>query len=506
MDFTVKKDSISVCDCRTVSSAEHTVDCDVTLPEYMPDVVRVLRSCLIPSVASQQLSGDRITAECDCTVRVIYVCEQGKIHCFEQTEHFGKQLEFHGEMREGVTVSAKTEFVNYRVASSRKIELHGAVSLLALSMQKSQKEIVSCAEGDGVTVRSQKMNVCTLKAFTGKAFSLSETCEINCSEQIQSVISVSHFVRTDEIKAIHGKLFFRGELCIKTACLTEDCEVLCFENAIGINQIVDVPDIEDECTVQTEASVNSICVRPRSERTGDRGLLDAEADLYISVRAYDTAEFTVVNDAYSTKYDTETESRTMSIDTSCEKLYDTFLCRESVDVSTVGIQKVLSFSCGGISHSVSASDGFITVSGNITADCIFEDINNEIYYVTRQIPFEYKHPTVYENISSSNINAVVSAYNYALGSGGKLDVRIEICINGLVFSGTEIKAVTEITLDKSKCKSVKTASLTVYFAEANESIWDIARHYNTTVEAILRENRMQSEEIDCCRKLLIPKI
>lgn len=506
MDFTVQKDSICGCDSRAFFSAEHTVDCDVTLPEYMPDVVRVLRCCLAPSVASQQISGDRIMTECDCTASVIYICEQGKIHCFEQTEHFGKQLEFNGEYQEGVTVTAKTEFVNYRVSSSRKIEIHGAVSLAAVGLQKSQREIVACAEGDGMTVRAQKLNVCTLVGFAGKNFSVSETCEINCNEKIQSVLSVNHFIRTDEAKAIHGKLFIRGELIVRTVCLTEECEIRCFENSIPVNQIVDVPDIAEENIIQTDITADSVCVRPRSEQSGDRGLLEVEANLYVCVRAYDMKEITLVRDAYSTKYETETEMRTVSINTSCEKMYDTFLCRESIDVTSVGIQKVLSFECSNIMSNVSVSDGAVSVTGSITVDCIFEDTNSEIYYVTRQIPFEYKHPSVYENMSSSSISACVSAYNYALGTGGALDVRIEVCINGLIFCGTEEKSVTEITLDKSKCKSVKTASLTVYFADENECVWDIARHYNTTVEAILRENRMQNEEITHCCKLLIPKI
>lgn len=506
MDFTVKKDSICGCEANVVSSAEHTVDCDITLPEYMPDVVRVLRCTLSPFVASQQISGDRIMTECDCTASVIYICEQGKVHCFEQTEHFGKQLEFHGEYQESISVNAKAEFVNYRVSSSRKVEIHGAVSLTASGLQKTGKEIVSFAEGDGITVRAKKMNVCTLSSFAGKAFPVTETCEINCNEKITAVLSVNHFIRTDEAKAIHGKLFVRGELIVRTVCLTEDCEIRCFENSVPVNQIADVPDIEEENIIRTDITATSVCVRPRSEQSGDRGLLEIEATLYISVQAFDTREISLVRDAYSTKYETETELRTVNINTSCEKLYDTFLCRESIDVSSVGIQRVLSFECSNIVWGVSVNGGAVTVSGSITADCIFEDSNSEIYYVTRQIPFEYKHPTVYENMSSSNVNAGISAYNYAMGTGGALDVRVEILINGLVFCGNEEKAVTEIILDKSKCKSVKTAALTVYFADANESVWDIARHYNTTVEAILRENRMQNEEITHCCKLLIPKI
>ena len=40
MDFNVRKDYISVCETAFQGNAEHAVDCDITLPEYLPDIVR----------------------------------------------------------------------------------------------------------------------------------------------------------------------------------------------------------------------------------------------------------------------------------------------------------------------------------------------------------------------------------------------------------------------------------------------------------------------------------
>ena len=71
MDFNVRKDYISVCETAFQGSAEHSVDCDVTLPEYMPDIVRILRCSAVPGIQTHQITGDRITAECECLVRVL---------------------------------------------------------------------------------------------------------------------------------------------------------------------------------------------------------------------------------------------------------------------------------------------------------------------------------------------------------------------------------------------------------------------------------------------------
>lgn len=49
MEFNARKDYISVYETAFQGSAEHAVDCDVTLPEYLPDIVRILRCSAIPA-------------------------------------------------------------------------------------------------------------------------------------------------------------------------------------------------------------------------------------------------------------------------------------------------------------------------------------------------------------------------------------------------------------------------------------------------------------------------
>ena len=50
MDFNSNKDCISVNAITFQSNAEHSFDCDITLPEYMPDIVRILRCSAVAGV------------------------------------------------------------------------------------------------------------------------------------------------------------------------------------------------------------------------------------------------------------------------------------------------------------------------------------------------------------------------------------------------------------------------------------------------------------------------
>lgn len=510
MEFNAHKDSISVYETAFQGSAEYAVDCDVTLPEYMPDIVRILRCSAVPGVQSHQVTGDRITAECDCLIRVLYVCEEGKIRCYEQTLHFSKQIELkNADNVTDIFVGSKTEYVNYRVSGQRKFEVHGAVTVFARGNAKKRYEMISEAKGGNVTARCENTEICDLVSLTENLFSVSETCETaSASGAIGAVIASSASAVIDEVKVISNKLFLKGELIVRTVCTEQDtCEVMSFDNVININQIIEAPEITEECEADAQMTVLSLDVRSRFDSAGNKNLLDVAATVNVSVFGYMRRRITVVKDAYSTKFEAQLTKTGIYINSLEDKLEDTFLCRGAVDLSTTGMTKVLNFSCSDISSSFSVREDSAVVCGEVTADIIYEDAKGEPSFAQRRIPYEYKRQMKADDaILTCRPNCSVTASSYVMNEGNKLDARVEISVRGFIFRESEKSVITDIKIDDSKMKNLKTASLTVYFADGGETLWDIAEKYNTTVDAIMRDNHISDGVIPEKCKLLIPKV
>lgn len=510
MEFNSNKECVSVSTTAFQSNAEHPIDCDVTLPEYMPDIVRILRCSAIAGVQSHQINGDRITAECECHVKVLYICEEGKIRCFDQILHFSKQIELKSDDAiTDICVGAKTDYVNYRVSGQRKFEVHGAVTVFARADSKKKCEFVSSVNGGGVTARCESDEICDLVSTTEKSFAISETVETGAlSEPIGAIISHCAVAVIDELKIISNKLFLKGEMVVRTAFTgQETCQVQTLENTVIINQIIESPDLTENCHVDALLSVMSLEVRPRFDSAGDKNLLDISATLGFSACAYCTRQITCVKDAYSTKYESQVKKSVIYAPVLEEKIDDTFLCRGNADLSTTGVTKVLCFTCQNTTSSFVVLEDGIAIRGEVTADIIYEDSNGDIAFAQRQIPFEYKRPLQSSgNALTCKPHCTATASSYVINEGNKLDVRVEIHVHGFVFSEKEKSIVTEINIDKSKAKAIKTASLTVYFAECDESLWNIAEKYNTTVDAIMRENHLTANTVEKKCKLLIPKV
>lgn len=510
MDFNIQKERISLCEQSFQGSSEHAVDCDITLPEYLPDIVKILRCSCIPGVKSHQINGDRITAECNCLIRVLYICEQGNLHCFEQNMQFAKQIELKSaDTLTDVFVGAKSDYVNHRVSGQRRFEIHGAVTIFAKSNTKKKIELITDACGDGIALKSEKAEVCDLISTVEKAFSVTETCDAGVlSEPMGTVVASCGWGVIDELKIVSNKLFLKGELIVHTSFTgAESHQLQNLENIININQIIEAPEITENCHIDAYLSVICLEIKPRFDSSGNKNLLDISATLNLSVCGYETRNLTCVKDAYSTKYETDIKKSVVYTASLQEEIEDTFLCRGVADLTTTGVSKVLSFLCTDISTAFSLLENSCTVNGDVTVDIIYEDSRGEICFAQRQIPYEYKKPSgVIDGVLSCNPRCSVTASSYVLNSDNKLDIRIEINVRGFVFNEKERLITTDLTVNKEKMKTVKTASLTVYFAEKQEALWDIAEKYNTTVDAIMRENHLTDPLVKEKCKLLIPKM
>lgn len=510
MDFNISKEKITLCETGFQGSGEQAVDCNITLPEYLPDIMKILRCTCVPGIKSHQLNGDRLTAECVCVVRVLYLSEQGTLHCYEQNIRFAKQLEIKStDNATDFFTGAKTDYVNYHVSGQRKIEVHGAITVFAKANRKKSIDCVCNATGDGIVLKSENCEICDLVSVAEKMFNVSETCDAgNLPEPMGAVISSCGWTTIDELKIVSDKLFLKGQLLIHTAFTgTETHQVYTLENVININQIIEVPQITDSCQLDAFLSVCDLEIKPRFDLSGNKNLIDISACINISVCGYETRDIVCVKDAYSTKYETDIKKSVIYISSLHDKIDDTYLCRGVTELNSSGISKVLSFVCRDVTSGFCVTESACSVTGQVTADIIYEDLKGEICYAQRDIPFEYSKNTLVDgSVLTCHPHCNVTAFSYVLNGDNGLDVRIEIQITGFIFCEKEKMITTELSVNKEKVKNIRTAALTIYFADTGEAVWDIAEKYNTTVDAVMSENHLTEPHIKEKCRLLIPKM
>lgn len=488
-------------------AAEQQIESDITLPDYFPDIVRVIKCTLKANIVSVSSGGNRITADGNAIISVLYICESGKLHCFEQKIPVSKYVETPKAEECTCVASAKTQYVNCRVISQRRIDIRGSIGIDFKAYEKCDKRIVSSCENKNIQLRTKSANVSNLKDCVSRCFSMNETIEIGASQgTIGQIVRCNAIAVLDSTKLVAGKILVKGELKVKVVFLTDgECVLEKIENSMPISQIIEAATTES-CSDFVTLSVPSVEVHAKTDSSGALRLIDVSAVIRADVSVYENEEIQYSTDAYSTEYETDFQRESVELKSIFEKFSDTYLCKGSVEISGTAVKSIEDIFCNGLNYTVSLSGNEMLISGKANVSFLAVNSEDELQSFDRELDFQYKRATTLGENFSANCNVTPTGIDYILSAENKLDIRIETEISGLIFDASKKQIISDISCDEAKKKKKRSAALTIYFAQQGEEIWEIARRYNTRVDLICAENNINSDCVEQNQKLYIPSV
>ena len=508
MDFNMEKQGVNRMEIVYEASAEQPVDCDVTLPDYCPDIMRILRCTITPGIATAGATGDRITAEGTAVVRVIYVSDSGKISCYEQTVPFSKSVNVSG-LGEDVCVraAASTQYCNCRAVNQRRADIHGCIAISFTVTAIKKQEILCGVNGAGVQLKKKSIKVSDMICRLEKMFVLNEVKELD--EDSPAVLRILHTracARVSEVKAITNKILLKGEVWGKITYCTEEGQVCCVEHTMPISQIIEAEGIDENTNNCVHLDVCSFETVPKADSAGEMKLMDITARVTAFVTACCEKELETVCDAYSTEYEADCEKQMMSLETLSGTFSDICLCRGTIEAPEA-VADITDVWCTGVTEKAFIVSGKVKISGSLSLCVLYQSADSQPCMAEKAIDYEYER-----DVSIQGANARCEPWVYpgecvasAAGSG-KIEIKAEINISAEIYEVSEDRIISNITVDESKARQSTAAALTIYYSEEGESVWNIARRYNTTVEAVMNENNLDSETVGSRRMLLIPSV
>ena len=79
------RDTICLSEMILDASAEQSVELDYFLPDYYPNIFKLLKTTVTPVIQSQKIAGTKLTIDGMACIRVLYLAETtNRICCVEQ--------------------------------------------------------------------------------------------------------------------------------------------------------------------------------------------------------------------------------------------------------------------------------------------------------------------------------------------------------------------------------------------------------------------------------------
>ncbi len=493
--------------------AEQGVEFDYVLPDYYPDIFKILKCTLTPGVVSYSVSGTQLYIDGVVRIKVLYLSEQSsRINCVEQKFTYSKSIELvKASEKPVVNIFQKADYCNCRAVSGRRIDVRGAVSCKIKVTGCTECEILSGAEGLGAEVKCDTVSYCGSRLGACRQYVVREDIETGAGGDIASILTTSCNAVVTDTKIIADKVVIKGEARVKALYLTRsgDCmETEVMEAAVPLSQIVDVDGITDAHSCCARFDVMDCDLEIKQGDDGENRLLGCEITIDCKVSAYKEAEISHISDIYSTDYECSYGSVPVKLEYSPNYLMTQHNLKSTLEYSDGSISEVFDCKCelGGYNLRAGEQNGRITISGQVCIWLIGKNSAGNPIFIEKSEPFEFGTDIDSENGGySADIGVSVTGVSYSISGDSTADIHIQLSAQGLIYKVKTINTVSEINImeDMPKNKNSDYA-LKLYYADKGEKIWDIAKRYNTSVSAVSAENELEDEQLTAPCMLLIP--
>ena len=122
---------------------EYPVDCEFTLPDYCPDIERILKCNITSRIAGISVLSDTAQVDINTVICVLYVTKEDKLFGYEMPMSLSKSINVGVIDKETIkSYSSKTEYVNCRALNNRKIDVHGSISVMLKLLINEEKNYI----------------------------------------------------------------------------------------------------------------------------------------------------------------------------------------------------------------------------------------------------------------------------------------------------------------------------------------------------------------------------
>ena len=500
------KEDIHITETLLDESLSCVTEADIIVPDTMPDILKVLK-CDIDLIKTDKIvhqNGVEFSGVLD--YKILYLADDKTVRAINYNRDFSRNVDAKIEGDVVCYVNGDVTHIEPKVSNSRKLNVKDVVSLKVKIIKQNTVSAVTGYDGDEYPVKMQKTNSFSLNVCKDAKIKVEDVLDLNLlTNGADEILKVNFLVKDTELKSVANKAVARGTVKID-ALYTYENEIMSFEYEIPFSEIIEAEGLEPDMYSNGELKVID-----SSYDIAEDGNMNVSVDVNVNIRAYIENSYETVADTYSPDYELElprfnaTVSEMIDVNSVQTVVKDSFITENE-------IEKVYFVSGKPYAESVKISGNKAEISGYIDASLMYKASENSkdatVNCEQKQIPFT-SQVQLSRNCDDGVCEYSVSAdgETYTLSGENSCDLRFVVRCEARVIKNNSVSLITDVICDESKkIDKSNQAGIIVYFVQQGDTLWDVAKHYNTTDKQIIEVNNLLKEyKPEVGDRLVIPK-
>lgn len=505
MPLELIKSPLKVCKIAGENIFSTVVEEDINVPDANPDLYKILAPSAVVMIKDCEVMTDKVMVNGQVLISILYAADlEGKpMSNMDVSANFSQSIDIPGakaKMRE--TVNAVVQLVDCRMINSRKLNIRVIMDLNCRVEDISDLELATDIRGlSDIQLLREPCNVKQVAGYNKDEYEFNEELQLPSDKpSIDKVLKADYKVILKDEKLVEGKVEISGVLGVSVLYRADD-ELQSLNNSefeVPFTQYIEIPAAERDMECATESNLKECYLEVGEDSNGEKRVLNLYMILSVNAKVYKDTEQDMIVDAYSPTNVIEIGKDMYKMNEYVGKNRSNIVIKETMSIKhgEPEIEKVCYVNVLPVINEVKLMDDRIAVEGMMDCTAVYQTTYSAepMYSVSEQIPFRHFMDIpgtklgMLHKLKCSADNVVFSHINSEV-----IELRVVLCVSAEVMKQIEKKLVNK--LEEKEGVSVdynKIPAVTVYMVQKGDTLWSVAKRYNTTVDALVRLNGIEN--------------
>ena len=488
------------------------ITAEYTLPDYLPDINRLLRVSANAERAEKYCSGNEIEYDGKIIYSIVYATGDGELRCAVFDSDYSGSVSAGDLDFSTFTVETHTENVSCRLSGPRKLTVKCKLcTAMSIYPARSAEPTVSGkgapSETNHLQYRKKRIEFTKETLAEEKNTPVSEDVETDPGmPPIERIVFVNLTPCALDVRAQNGKISYSGALTAEVLYESgaEDRKYVSFSREVPVSGNVETNDAREDSFIICDIEAVNVSFRPQTNELGETKTVELDFDYSVYFRIFGKESAEITTDAYSTLCETENEAESFKYTVPESFKTFNFSFGESEECGEDGSPNVIFASAEASLVSAEKSGNRTAVGGNVTFYAIIEGADGAFTSKTVTFPFKVETDAGKYAELFSHVGKAYASGASVRAVGGKLYCDCEITVCLAIFGEKETEALTATNVYTDRPVSRNSGfNIVLYYPTRGESLWSVAKKYSTT-EAKLSAANDGIKEISPGGVLIIP--
>lgn len=500
MSIKLKKEHVRLSEVICSRYCRTDAEYDIIVPDVKPDVLKVLNVSGTAAITHKSVQTDKVHIQGIIRLDILYIPDGnvlGGVKAISCTQDFSQVVDTPGS-KPGMNLvaEAECEIPECSLVNSRKLSICTKTGLNIKVTDSIDTELATAVESDEpVQVNTEHMHLCHSGCDADRDITIHEHLEVPSGKPAMGeILRFSVKPVPKELRLLDNKAIVKGELKTVTLFCSDDEEstLQCMEHSIPFTEILEIDGISENMTGEADYGIKNIITEITCDSDGDKRILSAEITLSVCIRASGTMECDVICDAYGLKKELVIEKSDCSTELLLGTAQTQLTGKENIAVPDYLPEIYQVCDCTGVPtvESISAEKNAVTVSGYITCNILYMSQEREAPLSGFSHILPFTHTFEIQGLCESSIcdvKAETEHLSYTISGAKDIELRYIVVLSIKASNPCTRQLISAISTDEN-AETPCFPSMTVYFVRSNDTLWDIAKRYRTSPEAILAVN------------------